>query len=238
MTPERKARLLATLNRRQPDLTLIAEQVHKSRNIAALVRNCDAVGIARMHVVAPKEGYRDYSGTALGCDRWVRRCVHADIDAAVAAVQAQGMKVYAAHFSDRARDYREVDYRAPCAVLMGAEKEGLSPRAAELADEHIIIPMMGMVSSFNVSTAAGIILVEAQHQRLQAGLYEQPRLSQEEITRTLFEWGQRDVARFCRERGLAYPPLTADGEIIDAPGWYAAVRDGAAPSRVWEDELL
>lgn len=238
MTPERKARLLATLNRRQPDLTLIAEQVHKSRNIAALVRNCDAVGIARMHVVAPKEGYRDYSGTALGSDRWVRRSVHRDIDAAVAAVREQGMRVYAAHFSDRARDYRKVDYRVPCALLMGAEKEGISARAAELADEHVVIPMMGMVRSFNVSTAAGIILVEAQHQRLQAGLYDAPRLSQQEITSNLFEWGQRELAQFCRQRGLAYPPLTDDGEIVDAPGWYASVREGTAPTRVWDDDLL
>jgi len=238
MTPQRKARLLATLSRRQPDLTLIAEQVHKSRNIAALVRNCDAVGIARMHVVAPKEGYRDYRGTALGSDRWVRRSLHADIDAAMASVRAQGMKVYAAHFSDRARDYREVDYRRPCAVLMGAEKEGISARAAELADEHVTIPMMGMVSSFNVSTAAGIILVEAQHQRLQAGLYDAPRLPAEEITRTLFEWGQREVALFCRQRGLAYPPLTEDGEIQDAPGWYASVREGTAPTLRWDPELL
>ncbi|GGO75394.1 tRNA (guanosine(18)-2'-O)-methyltransferase [Marinobacterium nitratireducens] len=239
MTPQRKARLLATLNRRQPDLTLIAEQVHKSRNIAALVRNCDAVGIARMHIVAPKEGYRDYSGTALGSDRWVRRHVHEDVEHAVATARGQGMKVYAAHFSDRARDYREVDYRIPCALLMGAEKQGISTRAAELADEHVSIPMMGMVSSFNVSTAAGIILVEAQHQRLQAGFYDQPRLPRDEIRRTLFEWGQREVARFCRQRGLAYPPLGDDGEIIDAPGWYASVRDGTAPAQVWpNDEWL
>ena len=49
MTPEREQRLLEVLRRRQPDLTLIADKVHKPRNIAALVRNCDAVGIPRMH---------------------------------------------------------------------------------------------------------------------------------------------------------------------------------------------
>lgn len=235
MTPERKARLLATLRRRQPDLSLIAEQVHKSRNIAALVRNCDAVGIHRMHVVIPREGYRNYTGTALGCDRWVKRSLHSDIGSAVSAVQACGMKVYAAHLSDRARDYREVDYTVPCAILMGAEKQGISDRAAVLADEHVRIPMMGMVSSLNVSTAAGIILVEAQHQRMQAGLYDAPRLAPEEITETLFEWGQRELAAFCRERGLAYPPLNEDGEMLDAPGWHLAVRAGTAPTRDWDE---
>ena len=52
--------------------------------------------------------------------------------------------------SDRAVDYREVDYTVPCTVIMGNEVDGVSERAADQADEHIVIPMMGMVESLNV----------------------------------------------------------------------------------------
>ncbi|SIS46116.1 hypothetical protein [Neptunomonas antarctica] len=68
MTPEHKQKLISTLERRQPDLHLIADQVHKPRNLAALIRNCDAVGILYAHTVTPKLGY-DFRGTAKGSNR-------------------------------------------------------------------------------------------------------------------------------------------------------------------------
>ncbi|WP_286238230.1 tRNA (guanosine(18)-2'-O)-methyltransferase TrmH [Neptuniibacter halophilus] len=235
MTPERTQRLLQVLHRRQPDLSLIADQVNKPRNLSALIRNCDAVGIHQVHTVVPKEGYRTYRGTAKGSDFYVKTCQHGDVESAIARVQGEGMQVVAAHFSDRAIDYREFDYTRPCALLMGAEKQGVSEAAAALADAHVVIPMMGMVQSLNVSTAAGIILVEAQHQRQQAGLYDQPRLAEEEIVRSLFEWGNRDLARYCRENELAYPQLDAWGDVIDAPGWYRSVREGRAARFDWRE---
>ncbi|SIS46124.1 tRNA (guanosine-2'-O-)-methyltransferase [Neptunomonas antarctica] len=42
------------------------------------------------------------------------------------------MKVYAAHFSERAIYYRDVDYTLPCAILMGSEKDGVSQSGADL----------------------------------------------------------------------------------------------------------
>jgi tRNA (guanosine-2'-O-)-methyltransferase len=232
MTPERTARLIQTLNRRQPDLTLITDQVHKPGNIAAMIRTCDAVGITQMNTVTPKAGY-ELTGTSRGSDRWVRSRNHDTCEAAIATVKARGMKVYAAHFSDRAIDYRDVDYTVPCALLMGAEKHGVSDKGADLADEHILIPMMGMVGSLNVSTAAGIILVEAQNQRLKAGLYDQCRLDPLEYTDTLFEWSFPDLADFCQKKGLEYPPLDDLLALMDAPAWYQAVREGSAPQRQW-----
>lgn len=235
MTPERTAKLLAVLERRQPDLSLIADQVNKPRNLSALVRNCDAVGIHAIHTVVPEEGYRTYRGTAKGSDFYVKARQHETVEHAIQTVKDAGMQVVAAHFSEQAKDYREFDFTQPCALLMGAEKQGVSDIAADMADTHVVIPMMGMVSSLNVSTAAGIILVEAMQQRLKAGLYDKPRLSPEEMTRCLFEWGNRDLAKYCRDNGLAYPPLDTLGDVIDAPGWYKQVRDGQAALFNWEN---
>ncbi len=237
MTPERLEKLTRILHRRQPDLTLIADRIHKPRNMSALLRTADAIGIHEMHTVAPKEGYRHFRGTTQGSHRWVKTDNHETFAEAAAAVRAKGMKIYAAHFSDQAVDYREIDYTQPCAILMGAEKYGVSEEGQAEADAHIIIPMMGMVSSLNVSTAAGIILVEAQNQRLKAGLYDKPRLPVEEMALMLFEWGNRQVVDFCKARGLAYPPYDVQGEIIDAVGWNKAVQQGEAPRQVWDDEI-
>jgi len=238
MTPERTEKLLNVLKRRQPDLSLIADQVNKPRNLSALIRNCDAVGIHSIHSVVPKEGYRTYRGTAKGSDFYVKNRLHETVESALATVKSQGMKVVAAHFSEQAIDYREFDYTQPCALLMGAEKQGVSDMAAEQADQHIIIPMMGMVSSLNVSTAAGIILVEAQRQRLLAGLYDTQRLDDLEISRTLFEWGNRDLAKFCRDRCLAYPELSPLGDVLNPQAWHQAVQAGKAATFDWSQEAV
>lgn len=233
MTPERLTRMQSVLAYRQPDLTLIADGIHKPRNLAALVRSADAVGIHRIYTVMPEGGYRHYRGTTRGADRWVERTACESFADALAQVKAAGMQVYAAHLSDSAVDYRDVDYTVPCALLLGAEKEGVSEEALAAADRHITIPMLGMVSSLNVSTAAGIILAEAQRQRQLAGMYASMRLSPDEAALTLFEWSNPEVAGFCRAQGWAYPDYDMQGQMVDAVAWNRAVTEGTARRRIW-----
>jgi tRNA (guanosine-2'-O-)-methyltransferase len=134
------------------------------------------------------------------------------------------VQIVAAHPSATALHYRDVDYTLPTALLLGTERAGLSEGALAIADVCIAVPMLGMVESHNVAVAAGIILAEAQHQRQQAGLYEECRLDQATRERLFFEWAHPGVRDFCRQRGLDYPPLDDEGEIVDGPDWYAQVR--------------
>ncbi|TQV81277.1 tRNA (guanosine(18)-2'-O)-methyltransferase TrmH [Exilibacterium tricleocarpae] len=225
MTPDRYRTIRRVLDRRQPDLTLITDEVHKGRNLSALVRTCDAVGIDTIHCVIPKAGYRPYRGTALGSHKWVHTALHEQVDAPVAQLREQGFTIVAAHLSPRARDYRDLDYTRPTALLLGTEKCGVSAAALAAADREVVIPMMGMVASYNVSVAAAIILAEVQRQRQSAGLYDRCRLPEATYRQRLFQWCQPAVTAFCERRGLAYPPLDETGEIVDAPHWYRRVRE-------------
>ncbi|MDP6969872.1 MAG: tRNA (guanosine(18)-2'-O)-methyltransferase TrmH [Gammaproteobacteria bacterium] len=231
MTPSRLAKFHTTLGRRQLDLTIITDQVNKGQNIAALLRTCDAVGIHRAHVVTPQEGYRDYGGTARGSQQWVEVCQHQGIATALATAKQQGMQVVAAHFSDRAVDFRQLDYTQPTALVMGAEMEGVSPAVVQAADHHVVIPMLGMVHSFNVSVAAAVILLEAQRQRQQVGMYEQPQLLGRDYRDTLFRWCHPAIADYCQRYGWQYPPMDERGEVPELSAWYAQARAGKAVSR-------
>lgn len=225
MTPDRYRKLKATLDKRQPDLTLLTDQIHKPRNIAALVRTSDAVGIHEMNMVWPWDRHRDYSGTAMGSDRWVDIVRHESMAVAIDSLHESGFHIYAAHFSTTAVDYRQVDYTLPCAILLGNEKQGVSSEAALKVDRHITIPMLGMVESFNVSVAAAIILAEAQRQRELRGMYDVSRLAPEVYRDTYFRWAHPRVARYCEEHGLDYPAVNdLDGEIVEPSAWYASVR--------------
>ncbi|MEE2651447.1 MAG: tRNA (guanosine(18)-2'-O)-methyltransferase TrmH [Pseudomonadota bacterium] len=227
MTPERYQRLRAVLDRRQPDLTVITDNVHKGRNLSAIVRTADAAGIAEMHAVIDDKDYKAFRGTAMGSHSWVAVRRHRDIAALITGLQGDGYQVLAAHLDAGSVDYRQPDYTRPTAILLGAEKRGVSAEACALADAHITIPMMGMVQSYNVSVAAGIILSEAQYQRDQQGLYDRPRLDEQTYRQTLFEWAHPQVRDFCRENGLEYPALREeDGEIAEPAQWYKRIREG------------
>ena len=206
------------LDHRQTDMTLLTDKVHKAQNVSAILRTADAVGISRVHMVKPARGRLVYHHTAGGASRFIEVTVHDQLEQGLAAVKAQGMKLYAAHWSERAVNYREVNYCVPFALVLGAEKYGLSKQAEQLADEHLTIPMIGACESLNVSVASGIILQEALHQRQRQGLYQRPRERDEYYHRTLFRWLHPKLAAFCDARDLPYPALDDDGDIIPPEG--------------------
>ncbi len=213
MTPERYQKLVEILSRRQPDLTVVMENVHKPHNLAAVARSCDAVGVGRVHGIAESEQIRLTQKSASGSARWLDVVAHPDVDAAYAGLRAQGFAIVAAHLSSRARNFRELDYTRPTALVVGAELIGVSEEAAEKADAHVVIPMLGMVQSLNVSVATALILFEAQRQRELAGLYRERRLDDATFDRLLFEYGYPRVARYYRRKGMPYPRLNERGEI-------------------------
>jgi tRNA (guanosine-2'-O-)-methyltransferase len=216
MTPRRFQRLRDTLARRQPDLTVLMDNVHKPHNFSAVLRSCDAVGVLAAHGVWPSARLRPLGATSGGAGKWVRVHTHADVATATRALRAAKLRIVAAHASEGARDYRELDYTRPTAFVLGAELEGVSDQAQRLADVHVAIPMLGFAESLNVSVAAALLLFEAQRQRLAAGLYARSRLDPEVHARTLFEWAHPDVAAHCRRHGLAYPSMGEDGAIDPA----------------------
>ncbi len=225
MTPERFARITQVLDKRQPDLTVITDEVHKSRNLAAIVRNCDAVGIDNIHCVVPKTGYQIFMGTSASAEKWVELHHHPDVITPIKALKNQGFQIVSAHLSERAVDYRQIDYTKPTALLMGAEVEGVSDAAIAESDYEVVLPMLGMVESYNVSVACALILSEAQNQRERAGLYGHRRLSEDVYKKRFFNWAHPKLAEYCNENNLEYPECREeDGEVIALSQWYARAR--------------
>ncbi len=216
MTPKRHAKIRSILERRQTDLTVLMDHVGNAHNLSAIVRTCDAAGIHTVHAVFDEPGFRASHESSAGTRRWVSVETHPDRRKAFKTLQAAGMQVLAAHLHPEARDFREVDYTRPTAILMGAEKEGVSPEAVELADGCVVIPMVGAVASLNVSVAAAIILYEAQRQRAAAGLYDSVQLSEEAVQSATFEIGYPRLADYCRRKNIPYPRLGPEGEILDS----------------------
>lgn len=217
MTPERFRKLKAALAQRQPDITVFADGVHKAHNVSAILRTCDAVGIAQMHAVAVNGEIPRHHMVAGGSRRWVDLVIHRSTRDGLDALKTEGWQLAVADARSDAIDYRDVDYTAQIAVVLGAELDGPTPFARSAADFAIAIPIHGLVESLNVSVAAAVILYEAERQRRRAGLYDQCRLTPEYMARKLFEWAHPGIAQRCQDKGIEYPPLTADGDLAKNP---------------------
>jgi tRNA (guanosine-2'-O-)-methyltransferase len=143
---------------------------------------------------------------------------HESLRQACSHLKGAGFALIAANLSDRARDYRDIDYTRPTALIVGTELFGCSEEAISLADDEVMIPMMGMTQSLNVSVACAIVLYEAMRQRQSAGLYDRPGLEPGHARRKRFRWIHPKTARWCDEHGVEYPDLDEAGDIVGKLG--------------------
>jgi len=215
VTPERYQKIINVLKKRQPDVTVLAESVYKPHNLSAILRSCDAVGIGTVYAVNPTGGIPTFNDTSASAEKWVELKVLENLDDMLNYAKAQKMQVLAAHLSEKDVDYRQIDYCQPTCIVMGNEKWGVSEEASQKVSEHIIIPMLGMVESLNVSVATAVILFELQRQRLAAGFYDKVQLSAKAFNDQCFRWGYPREARRFDELGLAYPQLDDKGNYTD-----------------------
>ncbi|MDQ2682693.1 MAG: RNA methyltransferase [Chloroflexota bacterium] len=186
--------MVSVLRKRQPDLTVVLENVHDPHNIGAVLRSCDAVGTLTVHTVytieeRPTRAYaRSTSGSA---SKWIDVVHHNSIAECYAALRAAGLTVLVAALTESAQDLYESDLTGPVAVVFGNEQRGASEEAIAQADGALYIPMMGMVESLNISVACAVTLFEALRQRLAQGRYDSPALPDGELARLAEEWIRR-----------------------------------------------
>ena len=214
MTPERFEKIKNVLKKRQPDVTVILDNVHKPHNLAAILRSCDATGIGTIHARSKNDQIGVNLKAASGSNHWVKVDVHNDLTRLYQSLKKKGHNIFVANNSKKAVDFREVDYTGSCAIVLGAELDGLSDNSVDYASQEVKIPINGMVDSLNVSVANAVILYEMQRQRLKAGLYESTRLTKEAYHKLLFEFSYPEVALVFRKKSAKYPKLDDYGQII------------------------
>lgn len=191
MTPERFQRLSAVLNKRQPDLTVILENVFDPHNVSAVMRTCDAVGIQDVYIlnnrIPPhkKWGYRSSSTAA----EWLTLHQFTDMDECFTEVRKKYEKIYATRLTADAIPLHQLKLKGSVALVFGNERFGVSDEINAMVDGNFIIPQVGIIKSLNISVACAVSLYEAYRQKLLAGHYEQPRLGAEQMNGLKNEWG-------------------------------------------------
>ena len=161
----RKARVRAALEHRLGSVVTVVEAVHRRHNTSAILRSCEAFGVHEVHMVTGP--FRPAKGAARGAERWLDLRLHAGIGDSLDALHARGFRIVVADLQEDAHTPDDVPVDGPLAVVFGNELAGVSADARARADGAIIVPMMGLTESLNVSVAAACILQRVTTRRRQ-----------------------------------------------------------------------
>lgn len=147
-------------------LVLVLDGVTDPHNLGACMRSADAAGVHA--VVVPKDNSASLNETArkvaCGAAETVPLVVVTNLARALNKLQEAGLWVAGAAGEAEA-DIYQADLTGPRVIVMGAEGDGMRRLTKETCDLLIKIPMMGSVSSLNVSVATGVVLFEVLRQR-------------------------------------------------------------------------
>lgn len=193
-TSRRLDRIHEVLARRQPDLTVVLENVHDPHNVAAVLRSCDAVGAMSVHITQDPatKPHKMFSRRASGsAAKWIEITEHPAIGDCYSVLRELGFTIVATGGGPASLPMAEVDLAGPVAIVLGNEMSGLTDVALAGADQIVTIPMVGMIRSLNISVACAVLLYETYRQRVAAGLYTEPRLDEIQIDALAEIWEKR-----------------------------------------------
>jgi len=191
MTPDRNNRLTAVINKRQPDLTVVLENVFDPHNISAVMRTCDAVGIQDIYIlntrIPPHKKWGAKSSSSAA--KWLSIHQFTDAEACFAELRKHFKKIYTTHLSADAVVLHQLNLTEPVALVFGNEHTGVSEEIIAMADGNFIIPQVGIIKSLNISVACAVSLYEAYRQKKNAAHYDNVKLEVAQLVKLRDEWG-------------------------------------------------
>ena len=147
-------------------LILVLDEVQDPHNLGACLRSADAAAVDA--VVIPARNSVGLTPVvrkvACGAAETVPLFQVTNLQRSLSELQRLGVWVYGAA-GEASDSLYEVDLAGHIALVMGAEGTGLRRLTREQCDGLFHLPMLGTVSSLNVSVATGISLFEAVRQR-------------------------------------------------------------------------
>ncbi|MCC6724397.1 MAG: RNA methyltransferase [Saprospiraceae bacterium] len=201
MNKRRLEKFQSVINRRQPDLTVVLENVTDLHNIGAVLRTADSVGIFEAYILNTDEHLqKDYvtigKRSSMGTRKWVDIHYFTDAEACFKELKNKYNKVFGAMIGEGVSDFHQLDLTEPVALFFGNERRGISTVSQPFLDGKFMIPQYGMAESLNVSVACAVTLYEAFRQRNEKGFYDAPYKMSEAERSSLFEvYYERHKAR-------------------------------------------
>ena len=145
---------------------LILDGVTDPHNLGACMRSAEAAGIQA--IIVPKDNAVGVTPVvqkvASGAAEIIPLIVVTNLSRVLKQLKDRGIWIIGAAGETEKLIY-DTDLSGPLAIVMGSEEKGLRRLTRDNCDSLIRVPMVGLVSSLNVSVATGVCLFEALRQR-------------------------------------------------------------------------
>ena len=150
----------------QESLLVILDGVEDPHNLGAILRTSEAVGVNGVIVSknhsAPLNS--TVAKTSTGAIELVKVAKVSNLTYAINKLKDRGYWIVAAEAKE-SMDYRQVDYKGKIALVVGSEGKGISRLVLENCDYRVRLPMVGKITSLNVSNATAILLYQVYNSR-------------------------------------------------------------------------
>ncbi|RRV15493.1 23S rRNA (guanosine(2251)-2'-O)-methyltransferase RlmB [Pseudomonas saudiphocaensis] len=147
-------------------LLLVLDGVTDPHNLGACLRTADAAGA--LAVIIPKDKSATLNATvrkvACGAAEVIPLVAVTNLARTLEKLQQRGLWIVGTA-GEAEQEIYDQDLRGPIVLVMGAEGKGMRRLTREHCDFLVRLPMVGSVSSLNVSVATGVCLFEALRQR-------------------------------------------------------------------------
>lgn len=152
--------------RKEPALFLVLDGVEDPRNLGAILRTAEAAGVHG--VIIPERraaGLTEIvAKTSAGALEYISIVKVNNIVHAIEELKKCNVWVVGAEAGSKTV-YWDGDYKQPIALVIGGEDKGVRRLVKEHCDYIVSLPLLGHISSLNVSVAAGAFLFEILRQR-------------------------------------------------------------------------
>lgn len=149
-----------------PPLLLVLDGVTDPHNLGACLRTADAAGVQA--VIVPKDKSATLNATvrkvACGAAEVVPLVAVTNLARTLEKLRQRGLWTVGTA-GEVEQELYGLDLRGPTVLIMGAEGKGMRRLTREHCDYLVRLPMVGSVSSLNVSVATGVCLFEVVRQR-------------------------------------------------------------------------
>ena len=141
---------------------ILLENLRDPGNLGTIIRTAEAAGVSG--VILSKESVDIYNPkvirSTMGAVYRVPFLYVEDFMSLLQELREKDVRLLAAHLKGQ-KTFDKADYSGKVGILIGNEANGLSDKAAELANEKVLIPMAGSVESLNAAVAAALLMYEA-----------------------------------------------------------------------------
>ena len=161
-------------------LICVLENPSNLANVGAIIRNINAIGVAKLYVVDGKNIFQDktweemrtsptLNNVSVSAIKWTFVKLFKTSEECFEHLEKNNFISYGTSPHIKGKDNVELDKgtftQMKLAIWFGTETSGMTDYAIENCSKLIQIPMAGIIESYNLATSTGIVFYEVSKQR-------------------------------------------------------------------------